>query len=92
MAAYWTPHARYPVHKSCKQAAIRREAYECQCIDADCNDCEHFKRDLSFKPKKGLRPPSLPGHCLKFDKAARAHPNTCSNLPCFEHRRGALYG
>lgn len=87
VAAYWTPHTKYPVHKACKGAAMKTEAYECQLIDADCNDCRHFQRDTSFVSQKGHRPPSLPGHCLKFDRPTKAQPNTCTMHPCFEHRR-----
>lgn len=87
VAAYWTPHTRYPVHAGCRQRAQREEAYECQLIDADCNDCRHFERDTTFKPKKGIRPASLPGRCAKFGKPTIARPNTATGHCCFEHRR-----
>lgn len=87
---YWTPHGRYPVHAACKAEAQRTEAYECQTIDADCNDCRHFERDTAFQPTKGHRPPSLPGRCAKFDRPTVARPNTFTGHPCFEHRRAPV--
>ena len=87
VAAYWTPHAKYAVHKACKTLAIKTEAFECQLIDADCNDCKHFERDLTWQKREGSSGGGQPGRCQKFGKPTRAWPNTCTGHACFEHRR-----
>lgn len=46
---------KYPSHRDCKKDGIKREAYDCQCIDAGCNDCRHYQRQ--GRPKK---PTALP--------------------------------
>lgn len=35
---------KYPSHRTCKKEGMKREAYDCQCIDASCNDCKHYQR------------------------------------------------
>ncbi len=37
--AVWTP-----CHKKCLNDLTKQEAYDCQCIDANCNDCGYFVR------------------------------------------------
>lgn len=81
---------KYPCHRSCKREGLRRQAYDCQCIDADCNDCKYFERDgddLSLSPKS----PVFTGLCLKFSKPTRACPQLCTMHSCFEHRRNDEY-
>lgn len=86
-------------HRACKQAGERQEALDCQTIDADCNDCRHFKRGSVIKRnlscmvdgKAGtvlVNMGMINGHCLKFDRPTIAQPNKWSGLECFEHRRG----
>jgi len=98
--AYWfaTP---FVCHPACKDAGIRQEAYECQLIDADCNDCKHYKRGkLAPIMISHVRMPNglieevrhqpnviIGGHCLKFDEPTTAYPNKWTGRPCFEHRR-----
>ena len=55
-----------------------------QTIDADCNDCRHFKRGAMTKVG-GLT--SFAGHCLKLDKHTTAWPMQFSGHKCFSHRR-----
>jgi len=62
-------------HKSCKQIGEKEEAYECQKIDSDCNDCYYFERI------KGID-----GICKKFNKSVKASPNFCTSHKCFKHR------
>lgn len=57
---------------------------EMQTIDADCNDCRHFKRGVMTKIP-GLT--FFEGHCLRFDKPTRAYPTQYTGHECFEHRR-----
>lgn len=94
---YWAA-VRYPCHKQCKVEGIRAEAYECQLIDADCNDCKHFKRGklierwlscmINDAPAYCLtRMGIVTGHCLKFNRPTTAQPNKWTGLECFEHRR-----
>lgn len=71
-------------HISCKELGAKEEAYECQVIDADCNDCKHFKRG---KMLQGGKTAIWEGQCLKFDKTALAYPVFCSGHKCFEHRK-----
>ena len=80
---YWNA-GLFICHEACKLQAIKDEAYECQVIDADCNDCKHFKRGKMIQ--KGIGS-IWEGVCLKFNKPTRAFPNFCSGHKCFEHRR-----
>jgi hypothetical protein len=73
-------------HQECAAAGRQEEAYECQCIDADCNDCRHFRRDIR------LRDDGFSGRCLKFDEPTLAFVNFASGHACFEHRRGQAEG
>jgi len=59
---------------------------EMQTIDADCNDCRHFKRG---QMRNGLGIACFEGHCLKFDKPTLAWPMQYSGHDCFEHRRAS---
>lgn len=99
--AYWgaTPDV---CHAECKQAGVRQEAFDCQVIDADCNDCKHYQRGkLAPKVISKLHTPDgrivnvihqpnvfKDGHCLRFDKPMLAFPNKWTGRECFEHRRG----
>lgn len=78
--SYWSAVA-FTCHKACKVDGDKQEAFECQCLDADCNDCRHFQRGqrLGKWASEGL--------CLKFNRPTKAYPNFCSGWPCFEHRR-----
>ena len=73
--SYWKA-LWFPCHKSCKDAGYKQEAYDCQCIDSDCNDCKYFKRDKGNK-----------GQCLKYNIAVHTSPNFCSGFECFKHRK-----
>lgn len=89
-------------HRACKDAGVRAEAYECQVLDANCNDCRHYQRGKlaakvvsTITTKDGRKEevthqPNvfIGGHCLKFDKPVTAEPNKWSGMVCFEHRRG----
>lgn len=81
-----------PCHHACK-SGMRREAIECQTVDADCNDCRHFERGKSAGELVQLdcanHVATLPanGHCRKHDRPTVASNNFCSGWPCFEHRR-----
>ena len=57
---------------------------EMQKIDADCNDCAHFRRGKLAK-WPGIT--MFEGRCAKFDKPAKAFPVQYSGHKCFEHRR-----
>lgn len=90
---YWTP-MLFAVHKSCQQECKQLEAYLCQSIDADCNDCKYFKRGKSESDKMINTSRAMfaklkvqEGHCLKYDMATVASSNTCSAMECFEHRK-----
>lgn len=68
---------------------------EMQTIDADCNDCRHFKRGKLVKQIQGLTGllnlgksgHYFEGHCLKLDKQTRARPVHYAGHECFEHRK-----
>lgn len=93
----------FQCHKECKQAGERAEAFECQLIDADCNDCKHYQRgQLARRLISNLHKPNgkvvevahqpniiVGGRCLKFSKPTVAQPKKWSGLECFEHRRAA---
>jgi len=85
--AFW-----FPVHKACAgEKEFKYEAYLCQCIDADCNDCIHFERGPTVETKGldgSIGKSNSFGVCGKFNKEVRACSNFCSGLTCFEHRKG----
>jgi len=99
--SYWQG-MKFLCHKNCKAAGEKSEALECQTLDADCNDCRHYKRGTSaptqisrYKNHKGewveiVYKPEIwiGGHCLKFDKPTTAYPKKWTGHECFEHRRG----
>ena len=74
---------------------------EMQCIDADCNDCKHFKRGEFVKKAPAIFPALTKdgmialnkegsffrGFCAKTGNATTAHPGQYSGRECFEHRR-----
>jgi len=92
-SGYWFPHTWYPCHKGCLSELAGTEAYDCQVIDADCNDCKHFERgkqvNASGTLSRTLFPAigTKPGYCSKRSCNVEATPNHCSNFPCFEHRK-----
>lgn len=105
--AYWhwghCDKERFLCHKSCK--VVKQEAYDCQLIDADCNDCKHFQRGklaellISMTKTPDGRWVEIPhqpdlfyGHCLKFNRPTVAQPNKWTGMECFEHRRSATEG
>ncbi len=73
--AYYQPF-KFFSHKNCKKEGYKEEAYECQKIDSDCNDCKYFDRI------KGSQ-----GNCTKFNKEVEARANFASGLKCFTHRK-----
>ena len=99
--SYWQG-MKFVSHKACKVNGEKAEALECQTIDADCNDCRHYKRGVSapkqvsrYKNHKGewveiIYKPEIwiGGHCLKLDKPTIACPKKWTGHECFEHRRG----
>ena len=88
--SYWKG-MKFLCHKNCKAAGEKAEALECQTLDADCNDCRHYKRGTSapkqisrYKNHKGewveiIYKPELwiGGHCLKFDRIWKAESGQC---------------
>ncbi len=96
--SYWGGN-EFICHQSCKNEGIKQEAFDCQVIDADCNDCKFFKRGVLIKrllscmendkpSKKLVNMEIFDGHCLKFNKPTLAYPNKWTGRECFEHRRG----
>lgn len=67
-------------HKECLLEGKKKEAYDCQKVDQDCNDCKYFIR------KEMLNKGVFTGQCSKFDKEVKAYPNFCSGHECFVHR------
>ncbi len=85
-------------HKACKYAGVRQEAFDCQVIDADCNDCIHFQRGKLVErwlstmedgkaAMKLVNMGLIEGTCLKFNKPTHAQPNKWTGHECFQHRR-----
>lgn len=98
--SYWQG-LPFACHPECKVSGERAEAIECQTIDADCNDCAHFKRGEVVKrwlscmenqvaSVRLVNMGFIAGHCLKFDKPTEAEPNKWTGLQCFEHRRAVI--
>lgn len=95
--AYWnqTPDACHP---ECKTDGEKREAFECQLLDADCNDCKYFRRGYNVqrwlstmidkKPAWVLTNMGINrGICNKFNKPTEAFPHMSTGRACFEHRK-----
>ena len=84
--SYWTLTGQGPLwepcHKGCKAEGYKREAYECQCVDGDCNDCRHFLRDQGQTGRIAFM-----GTCQRFHLPTVGRPNHASDMPCFTHRR-----
>lgn len=78
--SYWHG-AKFSSHKSCKASGEIAEAFECQMIDADCNDCRHFNRGQIIGKE------IWSGHCQKFNRETKAYPKKWTGRECFEHRR-----
>ena len=101
--AYWDfgqteSRQQFLCHAECKIEGIKSEAFDCQMIDADCNDCRHFQRGQVVKrwlscienKKPSMRLVNMgiiTGHCAKFNRPTTAQPNKWTGLECFEHRR-----
>jgi len=79
----------------------KESIFELQKIDANCNDCIFFNRDLNkynshnllYTNEKGqVTNPSYRihyGRCGKFNKDVSCIPNTCQldTQHCFQHRK-----
>lgn len=81
--SYWSA-VKFHCHKECKKAGESLEAYECQSIDANCNDCLHLERLTNYNNVKGS------GWCKKLNKPCQAWVNFATGNPCFEHRKHAV--
>ena len=88
VATYYWPNSKNPCHKECKEVGVKQEAYSCQTLDADCNDCGHFERGKMAN--KGLNHKIWHGLCNKLDKDVKAYPNTWSGHECFTHRKDMM--
>lgn len=95
--AYWWQNTSV-CHSECKIEGEKQEALECQIIDADCNDCKHFKRGYDVKrwlscvvnKKSSFVLENIGvniGHCLKFNRVTEAFPKMSTGRECFEHRK-----
>lgn len=71
-------------HAECKSEGATKEAYECQLIDTNCNECKYFFRI------KSTGNGTFKGWCNKFNRTTRAESNSANvnNTDCFEHRKG----
>jgi hypothetical protein len=79
--SYW--HSQeFKCHAECKASGEKAEAFECQKIDADCNDCAFFERGpfVNFPHRYYM------GTCGRSGADVAAFAKTCSARPCFQHR------
>ena len=90
-ATYWKAVPKV-ANKACLKEGYRQEAFLCQCIDADCNDCAFFSR--GHMVEKGIwvgscsNPARDPApHAQLNGNQVHAFPNFSSRHPCFVHRR-----
>lgn len=76
-----------PEHSFAEKLTANRQCRECARLknelDADCNDCIHFKRG-KMEAIPGLK--MFHGVCGKDDSAVKAFPNQFTGKPCFERR------
>lgn len=96
--SYWHGNP-FICHRECKDAGMKQEAFDCQSIDSDCNDCKHFRRgelikrdfwDCGLGRMVSVNTEVWTGHCLKFDRETRAYPMKWTGRACFEHRRAQI--
>lgn len=78
--SYWNA-VQFICHEGCFKEGKSSEAYECQQLDADCNDCRDFKRE------RNLGNGVFEGTCVKYNKPTKAQPNKCTAHKCFTHRK-----
>ena len=94
MKRYWSTLTVTQKERMTKQELIDADKFDAklddadviamQTIDADCNDCRHFKRGPMTKVASLTR---FDGHCLKHNAPSKAWPTQYSGHSCFEHRR-----
>lgn len=79
IGSYWCGFSRV-AHPACIPEGFAEEAYECQLLDSNCNDCKHFSR------AKGNC-----GTCLKGcrDGEFKVYPANWQGMSCFEHRKAS---
>lgn len=83
VSQYWGSSKYYFAHKDCVKEGMKKEAYECQLIDTDCNDCINYTREKTLEPNVSI------GQCNKYNKEVVAHVNFSTEHDCFVHRRAA---
>jgi len=91
---YWSTLTPLALERMTKEEIIEAKRFdakltpddvtEMQTIDADCNDCRHFKRGKMEK-SSGLT--MFHGTCGIDGRDVRAWPMQFSGHSCFEHRR-----
>jgi len=84
--------SEFVCHAGCKISGEKQEAYDCQVIDADCNDCRYFLRAAPGIPKWTGRNFTLctnivNGWCARFSRITCAWPHSWTGRECFVHRR-----
>ncbi len=91
MKRYWSsekPQFKTAEERACWEAfdaqLTPEDITEMQTIDADCNDCRHFRRG-AMRWVPGLT--IFDGHCLQFDRPTRAYPMQFTGRGCFVHRK-----
>lgn len=88
--SYWSA-IPYVCHRACKVTGVKQEAFDCQMLDRDCNDCRCFIRGEAVRKFNEAGQPqpisAFHGMCLKFDRQTMAFPNQSTGRECFEHRR-----
>lgn len=97
VTSYWTPMWKPCCSEKCANEGYKKEEYECQCIDANCNECKFFKREGY---SENLRPQihgiiqhigCYIGTCLNkkskyFNKKVGANRNLYQGMKCFVNR------
>lgn len=97
ITSYWTPMWKPCCSEKCANEGYKKEEFECQKIDANCNECKFFKRecfDENTKPQThNLFQPigCYVGTCLNkkskyFNKKIGANRNLYQGMECFVHR------
>lgn len=92
ITSYWNPLWKPCCSEKCSLKCYKKEEYECQLIDSNCNECIHFERkDFSSNSKSQTHNLFQPvgcyiGDCKKLKKIAGANRNNFQGMDCFEHR------
>ena len=85
-STYWSAKKQPFCSDTCKRLDEVECVYECQKIDANCNECVHFKRE-ELQKVPGIPGGVWHGQCLKKGVPTEGISRWYQGHECFEHRK-----